>query len=104
MNSTRMPGASAPSRSASARPLTSGITTSVSSRSTPRGSLHRRAASSASVDGEHRVAVGLEHQPHELAHAGVVLDDHDRLGAALGVAARVAGGAALGAARSRPGR
>ena len=37
---------------------------------------------------EHLVAVGLEHQPDQVADAVVVLDDHDRLGAALAVPAR----------------
>ena len=80
-----MSGASAPSRSASSRPLTSGITTSVSSRSTPRALVQSARGLVGVVDGQHLVAVGLEHQPHELAHALVVLDDHDRLGAALGL-------------------
>ena len=86
MNSTRRCGNSAVSRSASARPPMSGITTSVSSRSTPPGcASHRlRRRRRASGADEHLVAAAAEHDPHELAHALVVLDDHDRLAAALG--------------------
>ena len=104
MNSTRSAGNSAVSRSASTRPPTSGITTSVSSRSTPPGVLAAQARRGVRVGRrEDLVAAAVEHQPHELAHARVVLDDDDRLRAALGDRLVVVGrGSAPG--RSETGR
>ena len=75
----------AASRSASARPLTLGHHDVGQQQVDARRGAHAGGLGGVG-DGEHAVAVGLEHQPHEVAHAGVVLDDHDRLAAALGVA------------------
>ena len=83
MNRTRIAGAISPRRSASAAAVDLGHH-DVGQQQVDRAgrSRHMRAASSASCDGQDLVAVGLEHQPHEVAHAVVVLDDQDRLGAA----------------------
>ena len=96
-----MLGEISPRRSASARAVDAGHhhvgQQQVDARRVPRADTGRLRRI---LDREHLVAVGLQHQPHELAHAGVVLDDHDRLRAAarprvaavgLGVGARARG-------------